>query len=158
MTSSGDTDPRLLSLYPKNNSNDELERASNRQARQHEMSVITQQAHYKQIKLLTETLGETNKLLAQQIHESVLEKAVKAGEEAQKNRELKRQVALLGLAGAIVGGLAAATSAYLSRDPKIPEVQPATAEQRKAYEEHERAAKHEPAPTPEFNAIVDSAK
>jgi len=53
-------------------------------------------------------------------------------------------MAFLGLAAAIAGGLAVATSAYLSREPRLPEVRPPTAAQLKAYDEHERAAKQEP--------------
>ena len=158
MSTSGETDPKLVSLYPRSDEPEELRRVATMHARQLEMSVITDQSHYRQIKLLTETLGQTNKLLAQQIQESAMEKAAKALEEAQKNRSLKKQVALIGLAGAIVGVLGAAASTYLSRSSTVPETKPPTAEQVKAYDEHQRAAKHEPAPTPEFNAIVDGAK
>lgn len=76
--------------------------------------------------------------------------------DARKDYSLKKMTALLGFGGAIVGALGAAAAAYLTRDHEIPVIKPPTAEQVRQYEEHQRAAKHEPVPTPEFNAIVDS--
>jgi hypothetical protein len=156
--SSGETDPGLTSLYPEDDTPEEHHQILVRHARQLELGVITAREHYKSIKNLNETLGKTNALLQQQIEARDLEKADQKLVDARRDFSLKRMTALLGFGGAIVGALGAAAAAYLARDSKIPETKPPTAEQVKAYEEHQRAAKHEPVPTPEFNALVDSQK
>jgi hypothetical protein len=158
VSSSGETDPGLVSLYPRSDNPAEHREILTRHARQLELSVIVDRQHYKEIKSLNATMIETNKLLKQQIDEAGMEKATRAIEAARRDHSLKRMTALLGFGGAIVGALGAAVAAYLTHGSDIPVIKPATAAQIRAYDEHERAAKHEPAPTPEFNAIIDSAK
>jgi len=158
MSQSGETDPGLTSLYPENDTPEEHHQILVRHARQIELGVITSREHYRQIKNLNETLGKTNTLLEQQIEATELDKVDRKLVEARKDFSLKRMTALLGFGGAIVGALGAAAAAYLTRDSKIPDTKPPTAEQVRAYEANQRAAKHEPAPTPEFNAIIDGVK
>jgi len=156
--SDGDFDPKLLDLYPESSEPDEIRHTLVKHARQHEMSLATIQMHYRLLKAQGVTLERLDQNLDQFIAGIEMERAEKKLQEARGEYSLKKMTAILGFAGAVIGSLVTGAVTYLTRESKIPHTDPPTAEQVRAYEEHQRAAKHEPVPTAEFNAIVDGQK
>ena len=152
--SSGDFDPKLTSLYPESSDPAEIHHTLVRHARQHEMSLATIQQHYRLLKSQGVTLQRVDDNLRAFIASIEMERVEKKLQEARGEYSLKKMTAILGFVGALVGALATAAVTYATK--AAPEAKPATAEQLKALDKGEALARHEPAPSKAFNAIVDA--
>jgi hypothetical protein len=158
VSASGETDPGLISLYPRSNDPVEHREILSRHARQLELSVIVDKQHYKEIKSLNATLNRTNELLEQQIKETALEKVGKQLDQSNKDLSVKRMTTLLGFLGAVVGALAMIFVAYLSHGTPAPVAKPLSPAVEKAYEDYLHSLAKQTPPTAEYDRIIDAGK